>query len=145
MANKSLHGQYHIITLENNNYLGLPIDLPTFLPRPVVVLPPSIVPPPPFTVEPVDGRDNTYVILTEKRNTRAQEHCIFAFENEPAEEWVILPRESPNVHSIERRSESLAWTAPPPEESDRRVHLVQPSDPQFLPSQLFRFEPVLSQ
>ncbi|KAI6124899.1 hypothetical protein EV401DRAFT_1886182 [Pisolithus croceorrhizus] len=96
MAHRPLRGRYHIITWENGNYLGASISVPPNSPLysvPVVVLPRAVMTSPvmltPFTVEPVDGGDSTYIIMAEKRNTRCDEDGVFAFQNEPAEEWVI--------------------------------------------------------
>ncbi|KAI6108835.1 hypothetical protein EDD16DRAFT_1898485 [Pisolithus croceorrhizus] len=122
---------------------------------------------PPFTVEPVNGGDNTYAIRVENRNTRGQENRVFAFEDQPAEEWVIVYREFQNAYtevtgsrhprvldtdtmmvSIQRRDDPAGWTVPPLEETELRQVTLSPliSTPslplQFLPRQLFRFERV---
>ncbi|KAI6010939.1 hypothetical protein F5J12DRAFT_891445 [Pisolithus orientalis] len=152
MANELLHGQYIITSVADQENLGVSIIVPLIFPPPpipVIVLPEGVVPPK-FTIEPVNGGNNTYVILVDKRNTRGQDERVFAFENEPAEEWVIIYREPQNAYTIERRGGPLGWTAPPREEPlpERQILLspliVRPSEPpQFLPSQLFRLTRVL--
>ncbi|KAI5993350.1 hypothetical protein EDC04DRAFT_2910859 [Pisolithus marmoratus] len=148
MADRLLHGQYYITSLQNNENLGVSNIVPAIFPPPplpVIVLPDGVLPPR-FTVEPVNGGDNTYVILVERRNTRGQEDRVFAFENEPAEEWVILYRELQDAYTIERRGEPVGWTVPQPEETEIRQVVLRPIistrslPPQFLPTQLYRFE-----
>ncbi|KAI6044499.1 hypothetical protein EDC04DRAFT_2599520 [Pisolithus marmoratus] len=148
MAGRLLHGQYYITSLQNNENLGVSNIVPAIFPPPplpVIVLPDGVLPPR-FTVEPVNGGDNTYVILVERRNTRGQEDRVFAFENEPVEEWVILYRELQDAYTIERRGGPVGWTVPQPEETEIRQVVLRPIiatpslPPRFLPSQLYRFE-----
>ncbi|KIK18218.1 hypothetical protein PISMIDRAFT_684407 [Pisolithus microcarpus 441] len=150
MANMLLPGQYYIISLQDNEQLDVSNIIPAIFPPPplpVIVLPREVVPPrPPFTVEPVNGGDNTYVIRVADRNTRGQENRVFAFEDQPAEEWVIVYRELQGAYTIERRGEPVGWTAPLPEETELRQVALNPListpsfPPRFLPRQLFRFE-----
>ncbi|KAI6014109.1 hypothetical protein PISMIDRAFT_196824 [Pisolithus microcarpus 441] len=150
MANILLHGQYYIISVQDNEQLDVSKIIPAIFPPPplpVIVLPREVVPPrPPFTVEPVNGGDNTYVIKVENRNTRGQEKRVFAFEDQPAEEWVIVYRELQGAYTIERRGEPVGWTVPLFEETELRQVVLEPIisthsiPPQFLPRQLFRFE-----
>ncbi|KAI6101174.1 hypothetical protein F5141DRAFT_1137160 [Pisolithus sp. B1] len=152
MANTLLHDQYYIISLQDNDYLDVSNIVPAISPPPplpVIVLPRGVVPPrPPFTVEPVNGGDNTYAIRVENRNTRGQENLVYAFEDQPAEEWVVIYRELQRAYTIERRGESVGWTVPLPEETELRQVTLSPListrslPPQFLPRQLFRFERV---
>ncbi|KAI6001267.1 hypothetical protein EDD15DRAFT_2192914 [Pisolithus albus] len=150
MANVLLHGQYYVISVQDNEQLDVSRIIPHIFPPPplpVIVLPREVVPPkPPFTIEPVNGGDNTYVIKVEDRNTRGEEKRVFAFEDQPAEEWVILYREGQDAYTIERRGEPVGWTVPLPEETGLRQVALEPIistgslPPQFLPRQLFRFE-----
>ncbi|KAI6124893.1 hypothetical protein EV401DRAFT_1940492 [Pisolithus croceorrhizus] len=152
MANTPLHGQYYIISLQDNDHLDVSNIVPAIFPPPplpVIVLPREVVPPrPPFTVEPVNGGDNTYAIRVENRNTRGQENRVFAFEDQPAEEWVIVYRQFQNAYTIQRRDDPAGWTVPLPEETELRQVTLSPListrslPPQFLPRQLFRFERV---
>ncbi|KAI6160637.1 hypothetical protein EDD17DRAFT_1875583 [Pisolithus thermaeus] len=106
---------------------------------------------PPFTVEPVDGGDSTYIIMAEKRNTRCDEDGVFAFQNEPAEEWVIRCEGSQGQYIMNQRGVE-AWTAlllegPVFEHQVLLRPLVvlplKPSEPPlFFPSQPLRFIPV---
>ncbi|KAI6101168.1 hypothetical protein F5141DRAFT_1218216 [Pisolithus sp. B1] len=154
MAHRPLRGRYHIITWENGNYLGASISVPPNSPLysvPVVVLPTAAMTSPPFTVEPVDGGDSTYIIMAEKRNTRCDEDGVFAFQNEPAEEWVIRCEGSQGQYTMNQRGVE-AWTAlllegPVFEHQVLLRPLVvlplKPSEsPLFFPSQLLRFIPV---
>ncbi|KAI6139721.1 hypothetical protein BKA82DRAFT_24315 [Pisolithus tinctorius] len=154
MVNELPPGQYIITSVADQENLGVSNIVPLIFPPPpipVIVLPDGVLPPR-FTIELVNGGDNTYVILVEKRNTRGQDERVFAFENEPAEEWVIIYREPQNAYTIERRGGPLAWTAPPREQPlpERQILLnplvVQLSEPpQFLPTQLFRFTRVIGE
>ncbi|KAI6139784.1 hypothetical protein BKA82DRAFT_4222036 [Pisolithus tinctorius] len=159
-------GLYWIVSVEYKEELGLsrfsnPIYPPP--PVPVVVLPPGVLPPQ-FIVELVENERETYLIKVQEdmipviRNTRGvpgpedpqlPDPRVFAFENEPAEKWVVLHREDENIYTIERKPEyrNLAWTAPPHEEPEplRQILLrelnVRPTDPPtFDPFQLFNFQ-----
>ncbi|KAI6108834.1 hypothetical protein EDD16DRAFT_62690 [Pisolithus croceorrhizus] len=173
MAERLLPGQYYITSLQNNDNLGVseigPLIFPP-PPAPVIVLPEGVLPPrviftscvaykdstdpdlPQFTVVPVDtGEANAYVIVVNNETTRGQEDRVFAFADEPAEVWAIVHREFHNAYTIERRGGSVGWTVPPPEERELRQVFLSPIiatfslPPQFLPSQLFRFERVPEQ
>ncbi|KAI6044503.1 hypothetical protein EDC04DRAFT_372379 [Pisolithus marmoratus] len=157
MVNRLPYGRYYITSLEDNRNLGVsrfvnPIYPPP--PVPVIVLPQGVLPSRVFTVVPVEGGDNTYVILVERRLVRGDEDRVLAYENEPAEVWVIRFREHQNAYTIERRyeverqGEPLAWTAPRSDQEHERQVLLCPllatksEPPQFRPTQLFRFERV---
>ncbi|KAI5982707.1 hypothetical protein EDC04DRAFT_2915383 [Pisolithus marmoratus] len=161
MVNALLTGQYRITSLVNNEPLSLS-NVPS--PLAVIVLPQGILPYN-FTVVPVGDGDDTYVILVDNRNTRGENERVFAYEDRSAEVWVIRYREPQDAYTIERRDgplpsepppipiPSLAWTVPDRESETERQDqvLLRPlivllSDPpQYIPSQLFRFERVLSQ
>lgn len=102
MADKLLHGQYIITSVADNENLGVsnipPIPIFPPPPIPVIVLPDGVLPPR-FTIESVNGGNNTYVILLGKRNTRGQDERVFAVENEPAEEWIITYSELQNAYT----------------------------------------------
>lgn len=147
MDKRLLPGQYYITSLQNNENLGVSQSLPVIPPPPVpvIVLPQGVLPPK-FTVEVVNGGDNTYAIKVEGRNTRGQEDRVFAFADQSAEEWVILYREYDDAYTIERRGEPIGWTVQQPEGVEDRQVVLRPIistrsiPPHFLPAQLFRFE-----
>ncbi|KAI6018550.1 hypothetical protein BKA83DRAFT_4496060 [Pisolithus microcarpus] len=124
MAKNLTYGQYHITNVGKKEYLGVSnvgpyIEPPP--PAPVVVLHPDILPPK-FTIIPVNVEANTYVILVEKKVTHDQEDRVFAFENKPAEVWLICYKEAQNAYIIEKREEFgpelfIGWTAPSPDDS----------------------------
>ncbi|KAI6010931.1 hypothetical protein F5J12DRAFT_571133 [Pisolithus orientalis] len=147
MDKRLLPGQYYITSLQNNENLGVSQSLPVIppLPVPVMILRPGVLPPE-FTVEVVNGGDNTYVIKVERRNTRGRKDRVFAFADQPAEEWVILYREYNGAYTIERRDQPVGWTVQQPEGVEDRQVVLSPVvstrsiPPQFRPTQLFRFE-----
>ncbi|KAI6000262.1 hypothetical protein EDC04DRAFT_1070382 [Pisolithus marmoratus] len=101
MVNRLPYGRYYITSLEDNRNLGVsrfvnPIYPPP--PVPVVVLPRDVMPPM-FTVVPVEGGDNTYVVLVERRLVRGDKDRVLAYENEPAEVWVINYREAQSAYT----------------------------------------------
>ncbi|KAI6014110.1 hypothetical protein PISMIDRAFT_196896 [Pisolithus microcarpus 441] len=154
MAEKISPGQYFVTSLLNNDNLGVsdigPLIFPP-PPAPVIVLPRGVLPPR-FTVVPVDtGEPNAYVVVVSNRTTRGQEDRVFAFADEPAEVWIIVYREYHKAYTIERRGGPVGWTAPESEEPEPRQIVLSPIistkslPPQFLPSQLFKFERVPEQ
>ncbi|KAI5982705.1 hypothetical protein EDC04DRAFT_2915381 [Pisolithus marmoratus] len=141
MVNRLPYGRYYITSLEDNRNLGISRFVnPIYPPPPVPV----------FTVVPVEGGENTYVILVERRLVRGDKDRVLAYENEPAEVWVINYGEAQSAYTIERRcelerkGEPLAWTVGDNEHEYQvllRTLVVKHSEPpQFRPSQLFRFE-----
>lgn len=151
MAEKLSPGQYLVTSLLNNDNLGVSeLSLMIFPPppAPVIVLEKGVMPPR-FTVVPVDtGEPNTYVIAVRNGSTRGQEDRVFSFEDEPAEVWIIIYRENHKAYTIERRGGPDGWTAPKSEEPKLRQIVLSPVictmslPPQYLPSQLFKFEHV---
>ncbi|KAI6045514.1 hypothetical protein EDC04DRAFT_2598807 [Pisolithus marmoratus] len=157
---------YYIISLQDNQYLDISDIQPAIIPPPsltVIGLPQDLVSSwvmlilcitykvltdfdqPLFAIKPVSGGCNTYTISIKNRNTCSQENLLFACKGWPAEEWVITYRELQHAYIIERRGESVGWTAPLPGGGDYQVTLspliTAPSlPPQFLPHQLFRLE-----
>ncbi|KAI6009818.1 hypothetical protein PISMIDRAFT_689047 [Pisolithus microcarpus 441] len=140
---------YRITNVGKEEYLGVSRVVPDIFPpppAPVVTLRRGVLPPE-FTIVPVDVEANAYVILVDRRVTRDQDNCVFAFENEPAEVWLICYKEAQNAYIIEKREKfgpapSIVWTALSP---DGAVHpdqiLLMPfEEPE--PFQLFKFERV---
>ncbi|KIK18190.1 hypothetical protein PISMIDRAFT_197077 [Pisolithus microcarpus 441] len=152
MVHKLYPGQYYIVSVVNDRYLGVCGDTsptcPPPPPAPVVVLSPEYKGTK-FTVEAGNFGDYTFTIRAEYANTLGLGERVFALTNEPAEDWVIHYRESMEAYTIERAFSPRTWTVPPEEPGfDRQVLLntliFQPSEhgPQYLPSQLFKFVPV---
>ncbi|KAI6010905.1 hypothetical protein F5J12DRAFT_891408 [Pisolithus orientalis] len=169
MMHRLRPGVYQIISVAYKEDLGLsrfanPIYPPP--PVPVVVLPDGVLPPK-FIVELVVDEPETYLIKVQEdmspviKNTRGvpgpedprlPDPRVFAFENEPAEKWVVLHREDDeddDIYTIERKPGygNLAWTAPRREEPEPerqillRELIVRPADPPIYdPFQLFKFQ-----
>lgn len=148
MENKLVYGRYRITSVGRKEYLGVSRVKPDIYPPPpvpVIVVRPGVLPSE-FIVVPVDVDVDTYVILDEKRVTRDQENRVFAFENEPAEVWLIKYNKEHDAYTIEKREVVpdiyIGWTAPLPDESaDPDQILLRPLlEPN--PFQLFKFERV---
>ncbi|KAI6001268.1 hypothetical protein EDD15DRAFT_2361619 [Pisolithus albus] len=151
MAEILFPGQYFVTSLLNNDNLGVTDIAPMIYPpppAPVIVLPKGVLPPR-FTVVPVDvGEPNAYVIAVRNGSTRGEEDRVFSFADKPAEVWIITYRENHNAYTIERKGGPVGWTTPKSEEPEPRQIVLSPVvstkslPPQFLPSQLFKFERV---
>ncbi|KAI5999145.1 hypothetical protein EDD15DRAFT_2239005 [Pisolithus albus] len=149
MANKLVYGQYRITNVGKEEYLGVSRIRPDIYPpppAPVVVLRRGVLPPE-FTIVPVDVGANAYIILVEQRVIRDQDGRVFAFENEPAEVWLIRYNDAQNAYTIERRAEVFpelytGWTAPSPDETADPDQIFLSRFPEPSPFQLFRFERV---
>lgn len=147
MATRCLHGRYYITNLERGSILNVgisrtaapvhPVD-----PAAVIVLPQGVLPPR-FTVVPVVGQDNLYVITAENRTIGRQQSNVVAFGNNPAELWVIRYREDRRAFTIENADRTLAWTVSAAGLEPRRVTLAPANQPDA--SQLFNLEHVPSE
>ncbi|KAI6017990.1 hypothetical protein BKA83DRAFT_681227 [Pisolithus microcarpus] len=119
-------GNYRIYSLVSNQPLGIQAilgyrpDAPVVEPAqpritsradPVVVPVPSAAPQT-FTVRQVNGSEDTYVITIDRKNTRDERNLVYAFENEPAQEWVITYRENQGAYTIVKMRTGGAWTDP---------------------------------
>ncbi|KAI5988594.1 hypothetical protein EDD15DRAFT_1369745 [Pisolithus albus] len=106
-------GNYRIYSLVSNQPLGIQSilgyrpDVPVVEPAqpritsradPVVVPVPGAVPQT-FTVRQVNGSEETYVITIDRKNTGDERNLVYAFENEPAQEWVITYREKQDAYT----------------------------------------------
>ncbi|KAI6095776.1 hypothetical protein F5141DRAFT_1221487 [Pisolithus sp. B1] len=134
MANRLPHGRYYITNMENNSVLNAGISriaTPThpLPPAPVILLPQGALPPrvtlifcfiykdptdldlPQFTVVPVIGENNTYIITVERRTVGHQGNHVVASENKPAELWLIRYRVDQSAFTVENAEGTLAWTA----------------------------------
>lgn len=149
MANRRLHGRYYITNLENGTILlnvGIsrsaapvrPVD-----PAAVIVLPQGVLPPR-FTVVPVVGQNNPYIITAESRTVGHQASDVVAFENNPADLWVIRYREDRRAFTIESADGTLAWTVSAAGPVPRKVVLTAPANPPSA-TQLFNLEHVPSE
>ncbi|KAI6017975.1 hypothetical protein BKA83DRAFT_4316441 [Pisolithus microcarpus] len=119
-------GNYKIYSLVSNQPLGIQAilgyrpDVPVVEPAqprinsradPVVVPVPGAAPQT-FTIRQVNGSEDTYVITIDRKNTRDERNLVYAFENEPAQEWVITYRENQGAYTIVKMRTGGAWTDP---------------------------------
>ncbi|KAI6115576.1 hypothetical protein EV401DRAFT_2097591 [Pisolithus croceorrhizus] len=119
-------GNYRIHSLVSNQPLGLQgvlgyrPDVPVVEPPhprthsradPVVVPVPSAAPQT-FTVQQVNGSEDTYVIKIEGKFTRDERNLVYAFQDPPAQEWVITYRENQGAYTIVKMRTRGAWTDP---------------------------------
>ncbi|KAI6125653.1 hypothetical protein EDD16DRAFT_1557928 [Pisolithus croceorrhizus] len=119
-------GNYRIHSLVSNQPLGLQgvlgyrPDVPVVEPPhlrthsradPVVVPVPSAAPQT-FTVQQVNGSEDTYVIKIEGKYTRDERNLVYAFQDPPAQEWVITYRENQGAYTIAKMRTGGAWTDP---------------------------------
>ncbi|KAI6139770.1 hypothetical protein BKA82DRAFT_2870491 [Pisolithus tinctorius] len=141
--------QYHITSVEYQRHLGDDQSGGVLPPYPIVVLDPTILPPE-FTVTKGD-QVNTYTITVNRNMVHDLDDRVVAFNDGSTTEWVIIFRRHERTYTVQRRAERrLAWTAPgfEPERPNPLQILLEPLictpsiPPQFIPPQLFKFEPV---
>lgn len=119
-------GDYRIHSLVSNQPLGIqsvvghrpddPVIAPARPPvhsraDPVIVPAPGFAPQT-FTVQQVNGAEDTYVIRIEGKYTRDERNLVYAFQNPPAQEWVITYRENQGAYTIVKMRTGGAWTDP---------------------------------
>ncbi|KAI6039731.1 hypothetical protein EDC04DRAFT_1636890 [Pisolithus marmoratus] len=137
-------GDYRIHSLVSNQPLGIqrivgirpddPVVEPA-LPRmhsradPVVVPVPSAAPQI-FTVQQVNESEDTYVIKIEGKYTRDERNLVYAFQDPPAQEWVITYRENQGAYTIVKMRTGGAWTDPREFPNNLPGHLSLPEGEQ---------------
>ncbi|KAI6033409.1 hypothetical protein EDC04DRAFT_2209583 [Pisolithus marmoratus] len=105
-----------------------------------------------FHVELVDESNHIYVITVDGKNTRDDEHLVYASDRE-AQKWVITYWQQQDAYIIAKLSTQEAWTEPDQgrrrDPNDARqirlkalVAMNQSTCCRIHPSQLFRFKPL---
>ncbi|KAI5996603.1 hypothetical protein F5J12DRAFT_352389 [Pisolithus orientalis] len=145
---KTVPAKYCITSVQHEKYLGDDQAGGVLSPYPIVLLDTPILPPK-FTVT-KSNEINTYTITVNENMVHNLDDRVISYNDESTTEWVIIFRQHERAYTIERKVESsLAWTAPelePDRPSNPLQILLKPLvctysiPPQFLPSQLFKFE-----
>ncbi|KAI6010909.1 hypothetical protein F5J12DRAFT_570238 [Pisolithus orientalis] len=140
--------EYRITSVQHEKYLGDDQAGGVLPPYPIVLLD-TLILPPKFTVT-KSNEINTYTITVNENMVHDLDDRVVSYNDESTTEWVIIFRRHERAYTVERKVESgLAWTAPelePDRPSNPLQILLKPLvctysiPPQFLPSQLFKFE-----
>ncbi|KAI6000122.1 hypothetical protein F5J12DRAFT_846283 [Pisolithus orientalis] len=119
-------GDYRIHSLVSNQPLGIqsvvgrrpddsviePVRPPVHSRADPVIVPVTGFAPQTFTVQQVNGAEDTYVIRIEGKYTRDERNLVYAFQDPPAQEWVITYRENQGAYTIVKMRTGGAWTDP---------------------------------
>lgn len=119
-------GDYRIHSLVSNQPLGIqsvvgrrpddpviePVRPPVHSRADPVIVPVPGFAPQTFTVQQVNGAEDTYVIRIEGKYTRDERNLVYAFQDPPAQEWVITYRENQGAYTIVKMRTGGAWTDP---------------------------------
>ncbi|KAI6039725.1 hypothetical protein EDC04DRAFT_1635562 [Pisolithus marmoratus] len=155
-GHKLPNGNYRIRSVVSNQPLG---TQPIVGRRPAyrAVVPVPSAAPQTFTVQQVNGLEDTYLITREGRYTRDMWNAVYAIQSSPAQQWVITHRQQPDAYTITKLNTRQAWTEPDQYGRDGRRNPDSPRQirlepltttkrcvcSDICPNQLFKFEALL--